>query len=1209
MADTYYDSLTNKYAISKTLRFELCPVGETLANIRSNDIIEKDTKIQQDYQAVKAIFDKLHQKIINDGLLNVRLEHLEAFAILYFAPDKSDADLAAMQQEQDALRGEIVNALKSYQHFDLLKKAGIIPVLSQFASSLDGTQEHSDAIETFSKFFTYLTNYTTIRSNLYSDEDNSSTVAHRLITENLPRFLDNVKVYQVAKPHVAGTAGIGEEEMDSLFMTEMYNHLLTQEKIDLYNLTMGKLNQTVNLVNQHSQGRRLPFFKTLHKQLLTEREENYIAAFGSDEQLIETLQDFITFFTDFSAGADFKDYLEELEMSDGQGIYVRNNTDLTNLSCIVAGSWHGFTDRIAQNYDATYTGKKKGEKYEEEKTKALKKVPSYEINYLENLGAAQEIMRQFAAKIKGDMAVAALQIKAYADTIARHDLSRKLSQNNSAVDAIKDMLDAIKTLERDIKLLAGKGDEERKNLAFYSLYDRVLESICRIDGIYNMTRNYLTQKPFSQEKIKLNFNRATFLGGWDRNRETQNLGVLLLKDDKYYLAVMRTTDNKVFLNPPKPVSEHVYRKMNYKLIPNAYMQLPRVFFADRNLALYQPSEEIIDIAQRKKSYAKSSRNFVLEDCHKLIDYYKHCLSLHEEWSLFGFQFRDTKEYNDIAEFYADVDAQGYKLSFCDIDASYVDELVANNQLYLFEIRNKDFSPYSKGNLNLHTIYFKMLFDERNLDRKVYQLNGGAEVFYRPASIAEDEQIVHPAGMPIQNKNELHRADKPTSTMPYDIVKDRRYTEDKFMLHLPITMNYTASASSYSFNNTINNALRASGDVHVIGIDRGEKNLLYVVVVDPRGKIVEQISLNSIINEEYNITTDYRSLLKKKEQERDKARKDWKTIENIKDLKEGYLAQVVHVITALVTKYNAVICLEDLSVEFKRSRQGIESSVYQKFEKMLIDKLNYLVTDKDRKLESPDKLGGALNALQLTAPVTSLSAMGHQTGIIYYVPAALTSNLDPTTGFANFFYDKYENMAAAKAFFARFDGIHYNTQKKYFEFDFDYSKFTDKANGTRTKWTLCTHGRRIRHYRDPKLNNQWAEEEVSMTDAFADLFGEYNVSFGAGKDIKETILAVNEAKFYMRLMDLFKLVLQMRNVSYDGEKEYFISPVMNGRDQFFQSSPTNKTMPVTPAATAAYNIARKGLCMLEKIQGTEVDTRVNLSMSNKQWLQYSQDHAC
>ena len=40
----------------------------------------------------------------------------------------------------------------------------------------------------------------------------------------------------------------------------------------------------------------------------------------------------------------------------------------------------------------------------------------------------------------------------------------------------------------------------------------------------------------------------------------------------------------------------------------------------------------------------------------------------------------------------------------------------------------------------------------------------------------------------------------------------------------------------------------------------------------------------------------------KEQDRDAARKNWKKIENIKDLKEGYLSQVVHIISKMMVEY-------------------------------------------------------------------------------------------------------------------------------------------------------------------------------------------------------------------------------------------------------------------------------------------------------------------
>ena len=129
-------------------------------------------------------------------------------------------------------------------------------------------------------------------------------------------------------------------------------------------------------------------------------------------------------------------------------------------------------------------------------------------------------------------------------------------------------------------------------------------------------------------------------------------------------------------------------------------------------------------------------------------------------------------------------------------------------------------------------------------------------------------------------------------------------------------------------------------MHIIGIDRGERNLVYVSVIDLKGRIVEQKSYNIVNN------YDYQKKLVEQENIRDKARKSWKEVGKVKDLKEGYLSMVIHEIAEMVIKYNAIIAMEDLNYGFKRGRFKIERQVYQKFENMLISKLNYLV-DKRR----------------------------------------------------------------------------------------------------------------------------------------------------------------------------------------------------------------------------------------------------------------------
>lgn len=142
-----------------------------------------------------------------------------------------------------------------------------------------------------------------------------------------------------------------------------------------------------------------------------------------------------------------------------------------------------------------------------------------------------------------------------------------------------------------------------------------------------------------------------------------------------------------------------------------------------------------------------------------------------------------------------------------------------------------------------------------------------------------------------------------------------------MFHVPITMNFKSSGSE-NINQDVKAYLRHADDMHIIGIDRGERHLLYLVVIDLQGNIKEQFSLNEIVNDYNGNTyhTNYHDLLDVREDERLKARQSWQTIENIKELKEGYLSQVIHKITQLMVRYHAIVVLEDLSKGFMRSRQ-------------------------------------------------------------------------------------------------------------------------------------------------------------------------------------------------------------------------------------------------------------------------------------------------
>ena len=741
-------------------------------------------------------------------------------------------------------------------------------------------------------------------------------------------------------------------------------------------------------------------------------------------------------------------------------------------------------------------------------------------------------------------------------------------------------------MQNFVKIVIPKNDIE-KDLEFYNVLN--YNALAEIVPVYNKIRNYLTKKPYSQEKIKLNFGCPTLLNGWDLNKEEFNLSILLEKEGFYYLGIINKKDNKIFKETKSDSSDN-YKKIEYKLLPGPNKMLPKVFFSDKRIKDFAPSAELLE-RYNKGLHKKEAGDLTF--CHELIDFYKKSINKHEDWKNFNFKFTNTIEYQDISQFYKEVTHQGYKITFKNISSKYIDELVESGRLFLFRIYNKDFSKYSKGKENLHTMYWKMLFDEDNLENVIYKLNGEAEIFYRKKSIVSDK-VTHPANEPIKNKNILNN--KKESVFKYDLIKDKRYTLDKFQFHVPVTLNFKAD-DIRKFNDYTNLQIKSSDDIHIIGIDRGERNLLYINIIDTKGNIKEQFSLNEIVNEFQNkkYTVNYHDLLAKKEEERDRAKKSWNTIENIKELKEGYMSQVVHKIAQLILKYNAIVVMEDLNSGFKNSRKKVEKSVYDKFEKMLINKLEYLV---DKNIQDKHAQGGLLNAYQLA----NSKIQGRQNGIVFYIPAWNTSKIDPVTGFVDFFHTKYEGIEKSKIFIQKFDDIRYNNKEDYFEFVCNYKNFTDKNLGKQENWTICTFGDRIRTFRNKDKNSSWDSETICLSKEFKSLFQEYSIDMN---NIKQSILGRTDKSFYERFIYLFKLTVQLRNSITGTLEDYVLSPIRNKQGTFFDSR-TAVNMPQDADSNGAYNIARKGLMILNRIkESNDNKMKIDYAISNADWLNFVQ----
>lgn len=93
--------------------------------------------------------------------------------------------------------------------------------------------------------------------------------------------------------------------IDSLFSVDFYLRVLTQRGIEQYNAVIGKivndesdeikgLNERINLYNQVHKKEKLPLFKPMYKQILSDREQlSWLPeTFENDASLLDAVKGF-----------------------------------------------------------------------------------------------------------------------------------------------------------------------------------------------------------------------------------------------------------------------------------------------------------------------------------------------------------------------------------------------------------------------------------------------------------------------------------------------------------------------------------------------------------------------------------------------------------------------------------------------------------------------------------------------------------------------------------------------------------------------------------------------------------------------------------------------------------------------------------------------------------------------------------------------------
>lgn len=1169
------EHLTNLFQVHKTVKFELRPIGKTKDLINKKGFLKSDDKERaMAYQVVKCLIDDYYQKEVIAPLLekvkdNEDWNHnLVAYGnasdsntrraisqkltaiIIKAKPNEPSANLLYTQlhnylQKQNT--GDLCRILKDLQYDEIAIKDRTLKAAWNYKLK-DFVQ---DAIDKFNGFTLYFSALAVNMKQLFSRKKNG--LAHRIIYQNLYTFVRNKRALDDLRVVIAEF----RDEKD-IAVTDFSNYLL-QDGIDKYNKYIGQLIQRLKeYEDSHPNSSRWHRrFKQLNKQILSPRiaPDWLPAAFTNDEMMVVAICAFMKSVNPLLSA--LKEIINQIDTYNGPIFIYRKS--LRSIAVQMTGDYKSLDDAfdIPKGYFQS-----------------------------ESLSLPSEVKQEFFGFLKDNLSAKLLSIQ-QASCEADEFLNLKKAEsndyrrNNKASVSINKLMNTYKQLYQLLRPLTGTGEEEERDEEFYGSFMPIVDALQPINELFNSVRNWLTKKAYSNDSYPAYLGIATILDNWSKK------AVYLKKDGKYYFCLSsinngnraisdenfhNTITQSCSNNSPKDAIIYIAYKQPANQIRK---NLPRFFICpgkDGMNSFVKKHPELLTEWEQLKGDRYKSPNMK----NKAISYFQKCLQLHDNYKKYLFHFQPASRYDDYNSFVESLEHEN--LFFFEekpICWNELLKLVEDGKVYLFQLYNKDYADNRPGNStpNLHTLYWEAVFSQQNRLSYDFKLEEPKLYFREKADV-------------VQKTGDIH-------SVPL------RYQKPKIHLHIPILMNANARKSK-DLNQLVLEQIQNGTFSHIIGIDRGERNLLYYSVLDMNGNIVEQNSLN-IIN-----GINYHEKLTEKEIELDDERKKWKVKTGIRKLKEGYLGHAIHLLTKMIVEKNAILVLEDLSDSFKRDRQKIDMQIYQLFEKMIIEKLSFMVSKNACDVNQEES---TFRALQLADPKIEMPKTGiKQNGIVFFVPPEYTSAIDPVTGFCNLFdRDHVKNI---KLLFANFQRISYNTDKDWFEFEWDYR---DVLQYTRLKecanpqpWVVCSMGERIewtgsRHYKNRKCNS------VDLTTEFKTLFERYNIQYGNGVDFKNAIVSINKKEDINELKRLFFLTVSLRNKP-DRDTDYIFSPVRDANGVFFDCREENKInypkLPVDGDANGAYNIARKGLLSIIKLMNG-----INEPLSLEEWVQSVRREIC
>lgn len=1098
-----------------------------------------------------------------------------------------------------------------------------------------------ELIKNFEWFWTYFWWFNTNRENYYSSEEKTTWVANRIVNQNFTFFVSNLELKSKIKISLT-------QEESKIFEVNNYNLYLSQDWIDTYNEIIwwkkdknwvrisDWINQKLNEYTQKHNEKKIQL-QPLYKQIWS------VKAKSIPFEIIETPEDFKWILdTIIDASKEnipkIVEKLKNIFESDKLDTMYISKNNLTFISNRYFSNWYTVSEKWAEL--KIFKKKKSREEWDDfqvPKYISLQELKNIleKIEFVDNAWVDEDKRIYFFKKHFEEKRNWVTDNWEFFKKIFRDDIDKLYSWENEEISidetdekiTLKSFLTSLEEIEKILSDFNRKDKEQRKVLKafadktififqflklfkvdkekidwelwdFYEFYDEMIEKFL-ITKHYDTIRNYLTKKDFSEEKIKLNFNCWYLLTWWDSDFSTY-WTLIFKRDRKFYIWIINWTwlsREEIDILKDWITQENIAEKMilesqkiDNKNPPRWFIRskwdtfspMVREWLLDPNKMVEVNWEKlsILDIYDKDLFIKKKDDASYKKYLFHLIEYFKDWFRKHKDFINFRDNFSkwsDSNSYNSVADFYNETADLCYFLKWENINFNNLLELNKSNKIFLYQIYSKDFSNKSSWNKNTQTKLFLDLMKTEN--NKFLKLLWQWEIFFRSSSLEEKQEIV------TKNNNKIIKSlNNP--------IHNKRYASDKTLLHFPINIKWRNLKEWF---NTFLNKKIAQKDfyqsLHIIWIDRWEKHLAFYSIINAEtGKIIEQWSLN-IVN-----GINYEKLLTERAWNRLKARQEWETIWNIKNLKKWYISHVVKKISDLVLQYNWIVVMEKLNKWFKQWRQKIEQSVYQNLEIDLAKKLSYLVLKNKEEWEWSITM-----PYQLCPFAKNYSDIENskQWWIMFYTTAAYTSVTDPVTWWRKSTYLKKWRLEDMRSqIIDTFREIWFDESKRAYFFKLHWSK-----------WTLYSWCERYRG----KQNKAWRWEinEIFTTQELDKLFQAHWID--TNRDIVCQIEEKGDllSKFYETFIWIFDVICQIRNTSK--EKEDFIAspvePFFDSR-KYFEKLPelnwekfeteNNLEFPTSGDANWAYNIARKWLIMLKKIHKNPKIKPDKLFISNDEW---------